>query len=195
MSDFLFNRMAEVRFQGTITDEKCFDNGTPQESSLSPTIFNYAMNVFLRLQLPEGVRIMLYADDLVIYCVHRKNIIPRLQDALNQLSTTAAESGFFFAPEKTHATWFFGPQPATKLRICNKDIEWADNNTYLGVVIDKNLTMKPHVDHVINKASRFINALKVMSTLSGVNAKNSEGCLPGMYQGITWLWNRNIQFT
>ena len=164
-------------------------------ASLRVHLVNYAMNVFLRLQLPEGVRIMLYADDLVIYCVHRKNIIPRLQDALNQLSTTAAESGFFFAPEKTHATWFFGPQPATKLRICNKDIEWADNNTYLGVVIDKNLTMKPHVDHVINKASRFINALKVMSTLSGVNAKNSEGCLPGMCQGITWLWNRNIQFT
>ena len=178
MSDFLFNRMAKVRFQGTITDEKCFENGTPQGSSLSPTIFNYAMNVFLRLQLPEGVRIMSYADDLVIYCVHRKNIIPRLQDALNQLSTTAAESGFFFAPEKTHATWFFGPQPAIKLRICNKDIEWADNNTYLGVVIDKNLTMKPHVDHVINKASRSINALKVMSTLSGVNAK----ILKGVYQ-------------
>ena len=178
MSDFLSNRMAKVRFQGTITDEKCFDNGTPQGSSLSPSIFNYAMNVFLRLQLPEGVRIMSYADDLVIYCVHRKNIIPRLQDALNQLSTTASESGFFFAPEKTRATWFFGPQPTTKLRICNKDIEWVDNNTYLGVVIDKNLTMKPHVDHVINKASRSINALKVMSTLSGVNAK----ILKGVYQ-------------
>ena len=136
------------------------------------------MNVFLRLQLREGVRMMSYADDLVVYCVHRKNIIPRLQDTLNQLSTTTAESGFFFAPEKTRATWFFGPQPTTKLRICNKDVERADNNTYLGVVIDKHLTMKLHVDHVINKASRSIKALKVMATLSGVNAK----ILKGVYQ-------------
>ena len=85
--------MDKVRFQDTITDERIFDNGTLQGSSLSPSIFNYAMNVFLRLQLPEGVRIMSYADDLMVNCVHRKNIISRIQDALNQLSTTGAASG------------------------------------------------------------------------------------------------------
>ena len=71
-SDFLANRRAKVRFQNCYSNPQSFENGTPQGSSLSPTLFNYYLNIFLRLQLPEGVRILTYADDLVIYCVDRQ---------------------------------------------------------------------------------------------------------------------------
>ena len=107
ISDFLSDRRAKVRFQNCHSDAQIFENGTPQGSSLSPTLFNYAMNIFLRLQLPEGVRILAYADDLVIYCVDRQNILQRLQSALDIMTETAANNGFRFAPEKTLATWFY----------------------------------------------------------------------------------------
>ena len=110
-SDFLSDRRAKVRFQNYYSNPQSFENGTPQGSSLSPTLFNYAMNIFLRIQLPEGVRILSYADDLVIYCVDRQNILQRLQSAIDMMVTTASTHGFRFAPEKTIATWFFRPNP------------------------------------------------------------------------------------
>ena len=170
-SDFLADRRAKVRFQNCFSDPQSFENGTPQGSSLSPTLFNYAMNIFLRLQLPEGVRILAYADDLVIYCVDRQNILIRLQSALNILSTAASSNGFRFAPEKTMATWFYQANPDTKLQLYNHDINWADRVKYLGVSIDKQLNMHSQVSQTINSVSRALNTIKVMSSLSGVNSK------------------------
>ena len=171
ISDFLSDRRAKVRFQNCHSDTQSFENGTPQGSSLSPTLFNYAMNIFLRLQLPEGVRILAYADDLVIYCVDRQNILQRLQSALDIMTETASSNGFRFAPEKTLATWFYRPNPDTKLQLYNHDINWEDQVRYLGVSIDKNLNMHAHVTQTINSVSRSLNTIKVMSALSGVNSK------------------------
>ena len=178
--DFLSPRRAKVRFQNCYSTPNSFENGTPQGSALSPTLFNYAMNIFLRLQLPEGVRILAYADDLVIYCVDRQNIIQRLQSALDIMTTTAANHGFRFAPNKTFATWFYRPNPDTNLQLYNQDIQWEDRVKYLGVSIDKHLNMHSHVTQTINSVSRSLNTIKIMSSLSGVNSnillKTFNGC-------------------
>ena len=170
-SDFLTDRRARVRFQNCYSSTHSFENGTPQGSSLSPTLFNYAMNIFLRLQLPEGVRIIAYADDLVIYCVDRINILQRLQSALDLMTTTAASNGFRFAPEKTTATWFYRPNPDTKLQLYQQDINWTDRAKYLGISIDKQLNMHSQVNQTLNRVSRSLNTIKVMASLSGVNSK------------------------
>ena len=179
-SDFLSDRRAKVRFQNCYSNTQSFENGTPQGSSLSPTIFNYAMDIFLRLQLPEGVRILAYADDLVVYCIDRQNILTRLQSALDIMSTAASTHGFRFAPEKTMATWFYHANPDTQLRLYNQHINWIDHVKYLGVNIDKQLNMHSHVTQTINSVSRSLNTLKVMSSLSGVNSnillKTFNGC-------------------
>ena len=131
------------------------------------------MNIFLRLQLPEGVRILAYADDLVLYCVDRQNIIQRLQSALDIMTTEASNHGFRFAPEKAIATWFYHANPDTKLKLYNQDINWADRAKYLGVSIDEQLNMHSQVNQTLNSVSRALNTIKVMSSLSGVN-RNSE---------------------
>ena len=170
-SDFLSDRSAKVRFQNCYSNQQSFENGTPQGSSLSPTLFNYAMNIFLRLQLPEGVRILAYADDLVIYCVDRQNILQRLQSALDIMSTAASSHGFRFAPEKTMATWFYQCNPDAQLQLYNHNINWVDHVKYLGVSIDKQLNMHSHLSQTTNSVSRSLNTIKVMSSLSGVNSK------------------------
>ena len=60
-------------------------------------LFHYAMTVIPRLERPEGVKILACADDLVIYCTNRRNVLRRLQSALNMLSSTASTSGFLFS--------------------------------------------------------------------------------------------------
>ena len=51
ISDFLTGRSAIVRFQNFTSNDQSFENGTPKGSSLGPTLFNYAMNIFIRLEL------------------------------------------------------------------------------------------------------------------------------------------------
>ena len=148
-SDFLIDRRAKVRFQNYTSNAQSLENGTPHGSSLSPTLFNYAMNIFLRLQLPEGVRIQTYADDIVIYCVDRNNILMQLQTTLNTMVTAASTHGFIFAPVKSTATWFYSVNPDTKLQLYNRDIDWSDRAMYLGVNIDKKLNMHSHVEHTL----------------------------------------------
>ena len=99
--DFLTNRQAHLSFQGANSTTRDFENGTPQGSTLSPCFFNYAMNVFLKLQLPPGVKMLTYADDIVLYCDTHSNPIKQLQTALDLLTQAATDAGFMFAPAKT----------------------------------------------------------------------------------------------
>ena len=80
--DFLTNRQAHLLFQGTNSATMQFDNGTPQGSTLSPCFFNYAMNVFLKLRQPAGVKIITYADDIVLYCDYHSDPVKQLQTAI-----------------------------------------------------------------------------------------------------------------
>ena len=105
--DFLSNRKAVLTFQNSQSEQMEFENGTPQGSTLSPMFFNYAMNKFLKLQLPQRVKIITYTDDIVLYCDTHHNPQRQLQEALDMMATTANRSGFLFAPAKTKGMWFF----------------------------------------------------------------------------------------
>ena len=166
-SDFLTDRRAKVHFQNCTSNAQSFENGT-----LSPNLFNYAMNIFCYcLNSQRGFKTLTYADDIVIYCVHRNNIQMQLQTALNSMVTAASTHGFIFAPEKPTATLFYSVNPDTKLQVYNRDIDWSDRARYLGVNIEKKLDMHSNVEHTLNSVSRSLNTLKRMSSLSGVNSK------------------------
>ena len=167
--DFLSNRKAVLTFQNSQSEEMEFENGTPQGSTLSPMFFNYAMNKFLKLQLPQRVKIITYADDIVLYCDTHHNPQRQLQEALDMMSTTANKSGFLFAPAKTKSMWFFGVTPSSKLHLDNADIEWVKKHNYLGVIIDCKLRFHKHAEYIAARASSAANALKVVAQLSGVN--------------------------
>ena len=72
--DYLSNRKGTVKFQGSKSQVKDFDLGTPQGSCISPFLFNIIMNRLISkesddtctLEYPDGVQIVSYADDIVI---------------------------------------------------------------------------------------------------------------------------------
>ena len=167
--DFLTNRQAHLSLQGAYSTIKEFENGTPQGSCLSPCFFNYAMNVFLKLKLPPGVKMLTYADDIVLYCDTHSNPMKQLQTALDLLTHTATDAGFMFAPAKTKAMCFFAGNPETQLKINNQQIEWTDDHNYLGVIIDKQLRFHKHVEHIADRTQSASNALKVLGSLSGLS--------------------------
>ena len=76
--DILTCKRAVLDFQSVRSSEMEFENGTPQGSTLSPCFFNYAMNTFLTLNQPHGVKIIAYADDIVLYCDSHSNPVSHL---------------------------------------------------------------------------------------------------------------------
>ena len=77
--DFLTDRSTALCFQGTKSNTMNFENGTPQGSTLSPCFFSYAMNTFLKLKFPAGVKVITYANDIVLYCHNYQKPMKQLQ--------------------------------------------------------------------------------------------------------------------
>ena len=155
-----------------------FENGTPQGSTISPTLFNYLIEEILELKLPRNVKIQAYADDIVIYqkiVSKPKNVRPNtirpLQRALSSLTNCINNLGLKISIEKTKALCTkLNTDNLGMLTLNNVPLQWASEYKYLGVHIDDKLTFKAHISHLENKALKRINCMKVLSSLSGANA-------------------------
>ena len=83
------------------------EEGVPQGSILSPTLFTVKINSIVDA-LPEGIEKSLYVDDLAVYCQSSNMAIieRRLQGCLDKLVTCADENGFKFLPQKLYVYIF-----------------------------------------------------------------------------------------
>ena len=177
IKNFLTERKVNLKYQGAISDTMPFENGTPQGSSISPTLFNYLIEEILELELPRNVKIQAYADDIVIY---QKNIRPKnarpltirpLQEALNSLTKCINNLGLKISIDKTKALCTkLNTDNLGMLTLNNVPLQWAPEYKYLGVHIDDKLNFKAHISHLETKALKRINCMKVLSSLSCVNA-------------------------
>ena len=93
-----------VRVGNALSDTVGVDEGVPQGSVLSCTLFMIAINDATR-DLPIGVRSSLYVDYLTIYVSGNSiNLIERqLQMAINRLDKWSTKTGFNFSPAKSVA--------------------------------------------------------------------------------------------
>ena len=174
LKDFLTDRKATLTFQGAKPHKANFDNGTPQGSTLSPTLFNYLLDQLHSIILPRGVKMLTYADDIVIYKTNdRRETGYYLQKALNLIVDKISSIGLKVSEVKTKSLFIHsaGRQSTFDLFINGLPIEWVKQFKYLGVHIDNTLSFARHARHVTDKAYLYkrINAMKVMSNLSGVN--------------------------
>ena len=70
LREFLRNRTAKVRFNGTLSRSVPMHQGVPQGSVLSPLLFILYIND-LASKLPEGNIYTMFADDVAILARHR----------------------------------------------------------------------------------------------------------------------------
>ena len=172
MDDYLTNRTGTVHFQGKKSKVNHLTNGTPQGSSLSPTLFNMVISRLLQLDLGSKVQMTAYADDLAIHGdpIGEDTVYEQMTNALKKIETKAMQLGLKFPPEKCEALWYRSVDPDWNFKIAGVRIPWRESVKYLGVIIDKRLNFKKQVDYVRQKTDRKINLLKVLNSLSDVNA-------------------------
>jgi len=94
---FLQTRSFQVKLSNTTSETFSQENGIPQGSSLSPTLFLIAINDITNC-ITEPIKYTLFADDLnIFYKSKQTNTIQiLLQESLNNLTKWSSETDFKF---------------------------------------------------------------------------------------------------
>ena len=107
VQNFLTNRSFFVRV-GTAMSSRCvLENGVPQGSVLSVTLFAVAINNIVQC-VHTPVSCSLYVDDFAIYVASRSLATAErlLQNTIGRLEAWSKRSGFGFSPTKTKCILF-----------------------------------------------------------------------------------------
>ena len=145
------------------------EDGIPQGSVLSVTLFAVAINEITK-QLGSEVHCTLYVDDFTIFVsaatITYSTMI--IQIAINNLEQWTKTKGMRFSIEKTAAIKFEkrkkGEEPQLTLHVSR--IQVRESTCYLGLITDKRLNWKDHMDHLRAKCTSSVNLIKHISHLS-----------------------------
>jgi ribonuclease HI/exonuclease III len=167
LSNFLNDRYFRVRVGDCLSERYLQENGVPQGSVLSVTLFAVAVNsVMSRIRAP--VQGLLYVDDLTIVCSSRNlNLASRqIQLTLNRLVEWSDQTGFRFSPTKTVCVHFcrqrrFHLDP--DLFLGDRQLEFVNEVRYLGLHFDSKLNWRYHIRNIKISCLRALNLLRVLS--------------------------------
>jgi len=172
--------------------------GFAQGDNLSPLLFS-----LLLADLPERitsghqfVKVLLYADDLVLFSQSRFH----LQQALATLESYVKEVGLTVNTTKTEAMKFRrGGRSAVKdeLRLGGESLRYVNNFTYLGVTLSvTGNSFTRHVDERVRKAMVAFTSIKNPKKLSVSTALQlfNMKIAPTASYGIQLIWqNLSVQ--
>ena len=133
--------------------------GCPQGGVLSPLLWNLVANELIVLLNKKGFRTIGFADDVFISITGKflDTLSNLLQSALNLVQNWCTKVGLKVNPNKTVIVPFTNRrklQGLTEPDFFGTRINFSNECKFLGVILDKKLTWKPHLDTCIKNASR-----------------------------------------
>ena len=170
IKDFLSDRFLKVRVGSSFSSPFIQEEGIPQGSVLSPTLFNIAINGLLE-QVPIGVQGLAFADDYVIFCSKSSAIeaCRKIQAAINTATSWANSRGFRFSPDKTKAVHFSRLRRMEEIPTLFLEgiiLPYEDSVKYLGISFDRKLTFAHHINEVVISVKQRLSILKVVSSFN-----------------------------
>ena len=184
ISNFLSDRSFNVQIGSTLSDTFEQEQGVPQGSILSPTLFNIKINNIVKCV--NDTDSSLYVDDFgIFYKSKNMEIIEfRLQRCLNKVETWATENGFKFSKTKTQCVHFcqlrsLHPDPV--LNIYGSPIPVVEEAKFLGLLFDKKLSFIPHIKAL---KAKCLKALDVLKVLSNTNWGGDRSVLLNLYRSL-----------
>jgi hypothetical protein len=142
----------------TVSKQYPHENGVPQGSVISTTLFAIAMNS-IETNVRPPVQASLFVDDFANYCASANiNVIERqLQLVLNRLYKWSCRNGFTFSPSKTCCIHFCRKHQLHAdpvLYLGNIPISFVESNKFLGLHFDGSLTWKNMSPNYVLKVQR-----------------------------------------
>ena len=171
IKNFLSGRKINVRIGSILSNATGVDEGVPQGSVLSCTLFGIAIDGVIETLRHSQVQVALYVDDLTIYAVgSTESAERRIQNAIKCLQDWSNKTGFQFSPAKTvgmhicrarvrgGTTWC--PKNASQLQLNGCPISFSETHMYLGVLMDNSLRFHKHVAYVRSECQKRLGFLK-----------------------------------
>ena len=167
ISNFLSDRSFQVRLSGLLSNSYALENGLPQGSSLSPSLFLIAINS-IKAYIPQQISYRLFADDIVIYHSSSNPWMSQnvLQDCLNSLGVWSSNHGFVFSPNKSSCTHFCRVRNCPRIQHFEMfDIPISTNPfwRFLGMILDSKLDWREHFKHLRSRCFKDIALLKMLA--------------------------------
>lgn len=142
--------------------------GVPQGSILGPLLFLCYMKGFPK-SVPRESTVCLYADDTNITISGKNQEDIELMSFVSLLTANEFlnSKNLLLNSNKSNFISFSTKQTRSKLEpnlfINNQKLNQVENNKFLGLIVDQNLSWDKHVDHVVNKMASGLYALRQMA--------------------------------
>ena len=185
---FLQNRTIRTCYNGATSAQKTLDEGLPQGSSLSCTLFLIFIN-----DLPALLKVSkaLYADDLVIWVSEKYSILAqgKLKRALATISTYCNFWKMRLNVQKTTYSIFTRSHKVAKqtfkFKVDGIALQKDDNPCYLGITLDQQLNLNRFISDLKDKATGRLNLLKrLASTTWGANKQTLRQMYIGYIRSV-----------
>lgn len=168
---FLQKRSFRVKVNNSFSTVKYLEFGVPQGAVLSLTLYN-----IFTYDVPKEFlcKLALFAYDTALFTSSQLlNVITdEIKEAAKKISDYMEKWKINLNNDKTDALFITNRRkkeiPTNNIDIFNSSIEWSNQLKYLGVIIDKKITFKPHIDYVIQRAN---NTIRVLYPLISRNSK------------------------
>ena len=184
LNTYLTKRSFQVKFLNHISDPKTPTSGLMQGSVLSPLLFILALNITVK-SVPAPSKIAIYADDIAIWSSHKSSntALNNLDRALKTVQNNLRPLNLHISSEKTQCVIFGSRKPINPLplQIDNSNIEIRNDAKFLGIILDRGLTFRLHIEQISTRARKRINILKA---LSGTDFGGDRKTLLNIYKSI-----------
>ena len=152
-------------YNGSFSDWKRWESGTPQGSVLSPTLFNYMLQ---DIPLDSNIKSYIYADDITVSATAntvddaRKNI----EGYLRKLVDWTKKWGLIISTEKTNMQYFTKKKiNYIRVRMLGQTIRYVNEHRLLGMILDSpKLNWRMHVKNLIRDCRLRLDILKSVSS-------------------------------
>ena len=166
----LYSRRVALRLGSWTSEPRIIAPGLPQGSAISPVLFNVYTSKIASLEAPGVGRILTFADDILAYRQgrDRKQTAQELQATVDKVFDWCTEMSAVVHPDKASVLWCSLDNRIVRadvpgLTIDGRNINRESNLKYLGITFDRSLSFKDHVQTVVIRSQKGLNALKTMA--------------------------------
>ena len=182
---FINKRLFKVRVGNSLSEELTQEEGVPQGSVLSVTLFALAINSITEV-IPSDILYTLFVDDLSIsFSAARMAVAERkLQLTIDKILDWANKVDFKFSFSKTKVVHFCrirGLHPDPDLYMNGQRISCVEQTRFLGLTLDHRLTWEPHLRALKIKC---LQALQVFKVLAHTNWGSDRNTLLILYKAL-----------
>ena len=161
IKNYLSGRHQRVVLNGTHSQWLPVCSGVPQGSILGPLLFLIYINDLSNLALSQGAKILLYADDILLYKPINTPIdFDDLQADINTIAHWISSNHLTVNSSKTKCMLISWKRSQAHhlppLNLNGSVIQPVEHYKYLGVWISSDLTWTKHVENVSCKARRLL---------------------------------------